>query len=71
MDLGVPILVSDVPANRPGFIGQIPIRNIWLLMLYASEFFKQVENSKIQVEENPEDIPDLIAEILAAAVEKR
>ncbi len=64
-------MVSDVPANRPGFIGQIPIRNIWLLMLYASEFFKQVENSKIQVEENPEDIPDLIAEILAAAVERR
>ncbi len=56
---------------RPGFVGQIPIRNIWLLMLYASEYFRQAEYSNIQVEENPEDIPDLVAEILAAAIEKR
>ncbi len=71
MELGVTTAVTDAPTIQPGFVGHIPIRNIWLLMLYASEYFKQVENSNIQVEENPEDIPDLIAEILAAAVEKR
>ena len=50
----------------------IPVRNIWLLMLYASDFYRQVDaNQRSATEENPEDIPDLAAEILARAVERR
>ena len=31
-------------------------------MLYASELFRQLDRGKIAVEENPDDIPDLVAE---------
>jgi ADP-ribosylglycohydrolase/5-methylcytosine-specific restriction endonuclease McrBC regulatory subunit McrC len=40
-------------------------------MLYASALFRQLDQGKIAVEENPDDIPDLVAEILARAVERR
>ena len=51
---------------------QIPIRNIWLLMLYASDLFRHLDSSgRTGAEENPDDIPDLIAEILAYEVERR
>ena len=56
----------------PGHVGKIPVRNIWLLMLYASDLFRQLDNhQRAKVEENPDDIPDLIGEILAHAVEYR
>jgi 5-methylcytosine-specific restriction enzyme subunit McrC len=50
---------------------EIPIRNIWLLMLYASDLYQlpQVRNSG--VDENPDKLPDLISEILCDAVEHR
>lgn len=50
---------------------EIPIRNIWLLMLYASDLgqLHKVKNSG--VEENPDKLPDLISEILCDAVERR
>ena len=55
-----------------GRIGHIPVRNIWLLMLYASDLFRQLHNAeRVAAEENPDDIPDLIAEIMAHAVEYR
>ena len=51
---------------------RIPVRNIWLLMLYASDLFRQLDgNRRAGVEDNPDDIPDLIAEILAYEVERR
>ena len=51
---------------------RIPVRNIWLLLLYASDFFRHLnEDKRAGVEENPDDIPDLIAEILAHEVERR
>lgn len=53
------------------YIGRIPVRNIWLLMLYASDLFRQLGPAKIEVEKNLDEIPDLVAEILAAAVERR
>ena len=58
-------------ANEIGHIGRLPVRNLWLLMLYASDLFRQIDRSKIAVEENPDDIPDLVAEILARFVERR
>lgn len=52
-------------------IGSIPVRNLWLLMLYASDLFRDIEKAKVAVEDNPDDIPDLIAEMLCRRVERR
>ena len=53
-------------------IGRIPVRNIWLLMLYASDLFREIlPQRRASIEENPDDIPDLVAEILTHAVERR
>ena len=49
----------------------IPIRNIWWLMLYASDIGKSHETSLLGSEELPEEIPELIGEILSKAVEDR
>lgn len=53
------------------YIGRIPIRNIWLLMLYASDLFRTRGSGKVGLEKSPDELPDLIAEILAHTVEKR
>ena len=55
----------------PGFVGRIPVRNLWLLMLYASELFRTGGTAHVAVEESPDELPDLVAEILAHAVEAR
>ncbi len=53
-------------------IGTIPIRNIWLLMLYASKLYREMPSKlRHRAEENPDDIADLVAEILTRAVELR
>ncbi len=63
-------LQSDTPVS--GFIGRIPVRNIWLLLLYASQLYRELPASRrVELEDAPDDIPDLVAEILANAVERR
>ena len=57
--------------EEAGRIGRIPVRNLWLLMLYASDLFRQINGAKVSVEDNPDDIPDLVAEILSRQVERR
>lgn len=59
--------------TRPdhGYIGRIPVRNIWLLMLYASDLFRIKGTDGTGLEETPDDLPDMVAEILAHAVEER
>lgn len=54
-----------------GRIGRIPVRNLWLLMLYASDLFRMRGSGKVGLEDNQDEIPDLVAEILAHAVERR
>ena len=54
-----------------GYIGRIPVRNLWLLMFYASDLFRSRGIGRIGLEDNPDDLPDLVAEILAHAVEMR
>ena len=49
----------------------IPIRNIWWLMLYASDLGDAQNKSLKGKEDLPEEIPDLIAKILIKTVEKR
>ena len=50
---------------------KIPIRNIWLLMLYASDLYRHHAKTQAGIEENPEDIANLVAEILCHHVEQR
>jgi len=57
--------------EKVGHIGRVPVRNLWLLMLYASELFRAIDIGKVAVEENPDDIPDLVAEMLSRQVERR
>ena len=52
-------------------IGNIPIRNLWLLMLYASDICRYLGAKKVAAEDNPEDIADLVAELLCHEIEKR
>ena len=49
----------------------IPVRNIWWLMLYASDLGKIFDRSLLGSEDLPEEIPELIGEILSKAVEDR
>ncbi|MCX8579716.1 5-methylcytosine-specific restriction endonuclease system specificity protein McrC [Gilliamella sp. B2717] len=52
-------------------LNKIPIRNIWLLLLYASDSYKELdEQQRINFEENPEKIVELTAEIYCKAVHK-
>ena len=54
------------------FVGGIPVRNIWLLMLYASDLYRELPTSRrTDVEDAPDDIPNLVAELLTHAVERR
>jgi 5-methylcytosine-specific restriction enzyme subunit McrC len=58
-------------SDKIGIVGTIPLRNIWLLMLYASEFYRYEGTRCVGAENNPEKLPELIAELLASAVESR
>lgn len=70
MTLAAANLISDTHEGI-GRIGRIPVRNLWLLMLYASDLFRDLEKAKVAVEDNPDDIPDLVAEMLCRQVERR
>lgn len=68
--------MNSSPVSDPQELGTttkgIPIRNLWLLMLYASDCFRVLkETDRRKAEDNPDELPDLIAEILAMHVERR
>lgn len=52
-------------------IGRIPVRNLWLLMLYASDLARWDGPFRGATEQDLDDIPDLIARLLADAVDRR
>lgn len=62
---------TQLKINNIQRIGKIPIRNVWLLMLYASDLYRHLGSKKIDVEDNPEQIANLVAEILCHLVEER
>ncbi|MBO2560458.1 5-methylcytosine-specific restriction endonuclease system specificity protein McrC [Shewanella algae] len=62
---------TQLKTNNIQRIGKIPIRNVWLLMLYASDLYRHLGSKKIDVEDNPEQIANLVAEILCHLVEER
>lgn len=67
----IAVQVESASVDADGYIGRIPVRNLWLLMLYASELFRTRGIGNVGLEDNPDDLPDLVAEILAHAVEVR
>jgi 5-methylcytosine-specific restriction enzyme subunit McrC len=52
-------------------IGRIPVRNLWLLMLYASDLTRIREARDLFAEHDIDSLPDLLARLLAIAVERR
>lgn len=64
-------VATQAVAFTPGFVGRIPVRNLWLLMFYASDLWRHRGAVSAAVEDAPDDLPDLVAELLAYAVEKR
>ena len=65
-------MTTTPDAASVGTIGRIPIRNIWLLMLYASELYRELPHGmSVAVEENPDELANLVAELLIHAVERR
>lgn len=52
-------------------IGRIPVRNLWLLMLYASDLTRIKGAFNALVDDDLEDVPDLVGKLLGHAVEQR
>ena len=65
-------MTAGTDPTTSGFIGYIPVQNIWLLLLYASQLYRELPTSRqVELERAPDRIPNLVAEILANAVERR
>ncbi len=62
---------SETRDNGAGHVGRIPVRNLWLLMLYESDLFRVHGRNEVALEDDPDELPDLVGEILAHAVEQR
>ncbi|NUP73253.1 MAG: hypothetical protein HOQ07_01165, partial [Sinomonas sp.] len=62
-------------AGGPGVVvadgAEIPLRNVWLLLLYASEFYQSGPEAFDGIEDYPEKLPELLAELLSASTEDR
>lgn len=67
------MLAVAEPAVSPGerLIGRIPVRNLWLLMLYASDLTRVGGAFNALVDEDLDDLPNLVARLLADAVVRR
>lgn len=63
--------MAPVPTVGERMVGRIPVRNLWLLMLYASDLTKYGDPFNALVEADFDELPDLIARLLAEAVEYR
>ena len=57
--------------EKSGLVGRIPVRNLWLLMFYASDLSHVCGKGPGGQENSPDDLPALVAGLLADAVEKR
>ena len=44
---------------------QIPVRNLWLLQFFASDFFRTEGYGPVTAEDAPEELPNLVARMLA------
>ncbi|NMM88235.1 hypothetical protein B2J88_28440 [Rhodococcus sp. SRB_17] len=50
---------------------KVPVRNLWLLQLFASDLYRHHGNEFAGAEELAEDLPQLVAQMLADEVETR
>ena len=57
--------------NPERMVGRIPVRNLWLLMLYASDLYRVLGKARTAIEDMPDDLPRMVGEILADAVDER
>lgn len=60
--------MASVPTVGERMVGHIPVRNLWLLMLYASELTRYRERFNALVESDFDDLPDMVAQIGRAHV---
>jgi len=65
------VLTESEKIADVGYIGAIPVRNLWLLMLYASDLYRELALDRRAIEDTPDEIPDLVAKILCHRVEYR
>jgi 5-methylcytosine-specific restriction enzyme subunit McrC len=63
-------MTTDLPPGDRR-IGRIPVRNLWLLMLYASDLTRVRGAFNAIMDDDIDELPDLIARLLAKAVEHR
>jgi 5-methylcytosine-specific restriction enzyme subunit McrC len=63
--------VTSVSEPEEGMVGRIPVRNLWFLMLYASDLARFPAKFKAMTEEAPAELPDLIARLLLRAARER
>lgn len=53
-------------------LGKVPVRNLWLLLFYASELYQSLpKDQRGALEEAPDELPDLIAELFCQGMERR
>jgi 5-methylcytosine-specific restriction enzyme subunit McrC len=64
-------LLDDAEANPARKIGRIPVDNLWLLMLYASELTRISGAFDAIIDKDLDHIPDLIGRLLVHAVRQR
>lgn len=64
-------MTATAPSAGDRRIGRIPVRNLWLLMLYASDLTRFKEVRDVLTDATIDDLPDLIATLLASSVELR
>jgi len=65
-------MTTAEPAHKEAVsaVGRIPVRNLWLLALYASDLARFLNRFDAAVESSP-NLPDLIGRLLCQAVETR
>lgn len=64
-------LLTSEPDLSAGRVGRIPVRNLWLLMLYASDLVRTAEVRSVLTDRAIDDLPDVVAVLLANEVEQR
>lgn len=64
-------MISEPITPGDRLVGRIPVRNLWLLMLYASDLTRMRGDFNAMVDKDIDDLPDLVARLLADSVEQR
>ena len=64
------LATSTITGYEKNFSAGIPVQNLWLLMLYASEF-RYLANEYAGTESVDEDVANLVADVLCNQVEER